>query len=337
MNSKSTHNFYMSRCIEVAKKGNGKTYPNPSVGCVIVNKNTIISEAFSGRYGENHAEVNAINKVKNKDLLKTSTLYVTLEPCSHFGKTPPCCNTILKNKIPNVVVGTVDNSTKVSGKGIEFLKINNINVIDGVLENQCKELHKNFLHFNKNKRPYIILKWAQSKDKLFSPLNKIKNKPHWISSKKSRQLVHKWRCEEHAILVGYNTVISDNPKLNARDWKGNNPVRIVVDLENKLNSKFEVFNNQTKTIKITNNCIDKSLCTVNEICSFLFKKNIQSIIVEGGKKTLDKFIRTNLWDEARIFVNNENMETGIEAPELKGQIIQEKKIDKDKLKIIIPF
>ena len=150
-------------------------------------------------------------------------------------------------------------------------------------------------------------------------------------------MVHKWRCEEHAILVGYNTVISDNPKLNARDWKGNNPVRIVVDLENKLNSKFEVFNNQTKTIKITNNCIDKSLCTVNEICSFLFKKNIQSIIVEGGKKTLDKFIRTNLWDEARIFVNNENMETGIEAPELKGQIIQEKKIDKDKLKIIIPF
>ena len=337
MVSKSTHNFYMSRCIEVAKKGIGKTYPNPSVGCVIVNKDTIISEDFSSRYGGNHAEVNAINKVKNKDLLKTSTLYVTLEPCSHYGKTPPCCNTISNNKIPHVVIGTADNSSKVNGKGIEFLRKNNINVTYGVLEKKCKELHKNFLCFNKNKRPYIILKWAQSNDKLFSPLKKIKNKPFWISSKKSRQLAHKWRSEEHAILVGYNTVINDNPNLNVRSWKGKNPIRIIIDLENKLNIKFKIFNNQAKTIKITKDNIDSSFNVASKISGFLFEKNIQSVIIEGGKKTLEEFIRTNLWDEARIFTNNKDLKTGIKAPKLKGQIILEKKIDNDELKIIKPF
>ena len=337
MDIKTTHNFYMSRCIEVAKKGIGKTYPNPSVGCVIVNKDTIISEAFSSKYGGSHAEVNAINKVKNKDLLKTSTLYVTLEPCSHYGRTPPCCNTISNNKIPNVVIGTVDNSNKVNGRGIEFLKQNNINVINGVLENKCKELHKNFLHFNKNKRPYIILKWAQSNDKLFSPLKKTKNRPFWISSKKSRQLVHKWRSEEHAILVGYNTVVHDNPNLNVRNWKGKNPIRIVVDIENKLNNKFKVFSDQAKTITITKDNIDSSIHIASEISSFLFKKNIQSVIVEGGKKTLDEFIKTNLWDEARIFTNNKNLKIGIEAPKLNGKIILEKKIDDDDLKIMKPL
>ena len=325
MDIKSTHNFYMSRCIEVAKKGIGKTYPNPSVGCLIVNEGTVISEAFSSEYGENHAEVNAINKVKNKNLLKTSTLYVTLEPCSHYGKTPPCCNTISKNKIPNVVIGTADNSNKVNGKGIEFLRKNNINVTYGVLEKKCKELHKNFLYFNKNKRPYIILKWAQSNDKLFSPLKKIKKKPFWISSKKSRQLSHKWRSEEHAILVGYNTVINDNPNLNVRSWKGKNPIRIIIDYDNKLSNKFNVFNDQAKTIKITRKNIDPSLHVASEISSFLFRENIQSVIVEGGKKTLEEFIKTNLWDEARIFTNKKNLSKGIEAPKLKGQIILEKK------------
>ena len=337
MDIKSTHNFYMSRCIEVAKKGIGKTYPNPSVGCLIVNEDTIISEAFSSKYGENHAEVNAINKVKNKNLLKTSTLYVTLEPCSHYGKTPPCCNTISKNKIPNVVIGTADNSSKVNGKGIEFLRKNNINVTYGVLEKKCKELHKNFLYFNQNKRPYIILKWAQSNDKLFSPLKKIKKKPFWISSKKSRQLVHKWRSEEHAILVGYNTVINDNPNLNVRSWKGKNPIRIIIDYDNKLSNKFNVFNDQAKTIKITKNNIDQSLPIASEISSLLFKENIQSVIVEGGKKTLEEFIKTNLWDEARIFTNKKNLKKGTEAPKLKGKIILEKKIDDDELKIIKPF
>ena len=337
MDIKSTHNFYMSRCIEVAKKGIGKTYPNPSVGCLIVNEDTIISEAFSSKYGENHAEVNAINKVKNKNLLKTSTLYVTLEPCSHYGKTPPCCNTISKNKIPNVVIGTADNSSKVNGKGIEFLRKNNINVTYGVLEKKCKELHKNFLYFNQNKRPYIILKWAQSNDKLFSPLKKIKKKPFWISSKKSRQLVHKWRSEEHAILVGYNTVINDNPNLNVRSWKGKNPIRIIIDYDNKLSNKFNVFNDQAKTIKITKNNIDQSLPIASEISSLLFKENIQSVIVEGGKKTLEEFIKTNLWDEARIFTNKKNLKKGTEAPKLKGKIILEKKIDDDGLKIIKPF
>ena len=337
MNNKLNHNFFMSRCIEVAKKGSGRTYPNPCVGCIIVNKNAIISEAFSSKCGGNHAEVNAINKVKNKDLLKTSTLYVTLEPCSHYGKTPPCCNTISINKIPNVVIGTLDNSSKVNGKGIEFLKRNNVNVIKGVLESQCIELHKNFLHFNKNKRPYIILKWAQSKDKLFSPLKKAKNKPYWISSKKSRQLVHKWRSEEHAILVGYNTIIEDNPNLNIRNWSGENPIRIIIDLENKLNGNFNVFNSKSQTIKINKKHIDSSSSLAFEISNFLYNKNIQSVIVEGGRKTLDEFIKIGLWDEARIFTNDKNLNKGIKAPELKGKIIFKKKIDEDELMVIKPF
>ena len=327
----------MKRCIEIAKKGIGNTYPNPCVGCLIVYNNEILAEAHSSEYGGNHAEINAINKVKNKDLLKSSTMYVTLEPCSHFGKTPPCCITISKYKIPNVVVGITDNSSKVNGAGIKYLKSKNINVISGVLKKECQNLHKNFLFFNKNKRPYIILKWAQSKNNFFSPDKKVKNKPYWISSKKSRQLVHKWRSEEHAILVGYNTVIIDNPYLNVRNWGGNSPTRIIVDLENKLDNKLNVFDGESKTIKITNEDIDPSNNIGFEIMSFLFKKNIQSVIIEGGKNTLENFIKSNLWDEARIFTSNKNLKNGLLAPFISGEIIFKKKIDSDNLKIMKPF
>ena len=337
MNNKSTHEFYMSRCIEVAKKGIGTTYPNPCVGCIIVYKNTIISEAYSSKHGENHAEINAINKIKNKEKLKKSTLYVTLEPCSHFGKTPPCCIAISNHQIPKVVIGTVDNSSKVNGKGIKELEKNNIDVEFGILEKECKELHKNFLCFNKNKRPYYILKWAQSADKFISPINNSTNKPFWISSKHSRQLVHKWRSKENAILVGYNTVINDNPNLNVRDWKGKNPVRIIIDLENQLEDHYNVFNDQAKTIKITKNDIDLYSSSVFEISNFLFKKNIQSVIVEGGKKTLDQFIKNDLWDEARIFTSDKKIKKGLEAPKIKGKIILIKQIGSDKLKVLKPF
>ena len=337
MDNKFSDIYFMSRCIEVAKQGIGKTYPNPSVGCIIVNNNSIISEAYSSEHGGSHAEINAINKIKDIKLLKTSTLYVTLEPCSHFGKTPPCCNTISKYNIPRVVIGTLDNSKKVNGKGIEYLKKNNINVVFGVLKNECDELHKNFLCFNKNSRPYIILKWAQSNDKFISPLKKIEKKPFWISSLKSRQLVHKWRAKEHAILVGYNTIIDDNPKLNIRDWSGHNPTRIVVDLDNNLNEGFNIFNKEATTLKITEKEINLSYPLIDEIIKFLFKKNIQSIIVEGGRKTLDLFIKNNIWDEARVFSSNKKLVRGLKAPKINGNIMVKKKIGNDELEIIKPF
>tara|TARA_B100000953_G_scaffold63322_1_gene50543 strand:+ start:4334 stop:5317 length:984 start_codon:yes stop_codon:yes gene_type:complete len=326
----------MSRCIEIAKKGIGTTFPNPCVGCIIVYNNTIISEAFSSKYGGNHAEINAIKNVKEKKVLKKSTLYVTLEPCSHFGKTPPCCNTIINYEIPNVVIGTLDNSPKVNGKGIRLLKKRKINVIKGVLEKECKELHKVFLHFNKNKRPFIILKWAQSKNKFIAPLIKEKTEPYWITSKKSRQLVHKWRSEEHGILIGHDTVICDNPILNIRNWKGINPVRIVIDLKNNLKKTYNVFNSQANTIKIIDKNIDNNKSLSSEVSNFLFKKKIQSVIIEGGKKTLQEFIRNDLWDEARIFTNKKKMNKGLKAPNINGKIISEKIIDNDKLEIIRP-
>ena len=336
MNNNFTHEFYMARCIEIAKKGIGTTFPNPCVGCIIVYNNKIISEAFSSNYGGNHAEINAIQNVKEKRLLKQSTLYVTLEPCSHFGKTPPCCNAIINYKIPNVVIGTIDNSSKVNGNGIRLLKKNKINVTKGVLEKECKELHKVFLHFNDNRRPFIILKWAQSKDKFIAPLIKEKREPYWISSKKSRQLVHKWRSKVHGILIGYNTVVHDNPKLNIRSWKGINPIRIIIDLKNDLKKTYNVFNSESKTIKIIDKNIDNSKTLSKEVSNFLFEKKIQSVIVEGGKKTLQDFIENNLWDEARIFTNKKKMKKGLKAPFIHGKIIGEKIIGDDKLEIIKP-
>tara|TARA_B100000795_G_scaffold81791_1_gene58982 strand:- start:2864 stop:3886 length:1023 start_codon:yes stop_codon:yes gene_type:complete len=336
MNNHSSHEFYMSRCIEIAKKGKGITYPNPYVGCIIVHNDVIISEAFSSKHGENHAEVNAINNVKNKSLLKNSILYVTLEPCSHFGKTPPCCNTISSFQIPKVIVGTLDNSSKVNGKGIDFLKKNKVNVIVGVLENECKELHKNFLHFNKNKRPYIILKWAQSKDGFISPKNKLKSKPFWISNTKSRQIVHKWRSEEHGILVGYNTIIKDNPNLNVRDYKGENPTRIVIDKENGLNKNYKVFNNEANTLVISKKEIDFSKKISNQICDFLYEKKIQSVIIEGGKKTLDNFINNGNWDEARIFKSTILIKEGIKAPEINGEVVFKENIGSDTITFMKP-
>ena len=337
MINNSSHEFYMSRCIEIAKKGLGTTFPNPCVGCIIVHNNKIISEAFSSDYGGNHAEINAINNVKEKKILKKSTLYVTLEPCCHYGKTPPCCNSIINYEIPNVVVGTLDNSTKVNGNGIRLLEKSKINVIKGVLEKECKELHKVFLHYNKYRRPFIILKWAQSKDKFIAPIKKDKTKPYWISSEKSRQLVHKWRSEEHAILIGYNTVISDNPILNIRSWKGINPIRIIIDLKNDLKKTYNVFDNQANTIKIIDKNIDNNKSLSIGISEFLFKKKIQSVIIEGGKKTLQEFIKNNLWDEARIFTNEKKMNQGLSAPKINGKIVLKKIIDKDMLEIFKPF
>ena len=327
------HETYIKRCIQLAKNGLGITRPNPMVGSLIVYKNKIIGEGFTSSYGGNHAEVNAINEVKNKDLLKKSTLYVTLEPCSHFGKTPPCSDLIIKHKISKVVIGCIDNNEKVAGKGIATLKNNGIEVIVGVLEKECQDHHKRFLTFHKEHRPYIILKWAETKDGFIAPLTKQVQKPVWITNEFSRQLVHKWRTEEQAILVGTKTVLEDNPSLTSRDWQGINPVRFVIDKNDNLDASLNVFDDSSKTIKITSKDIDFSNQIAKQICKQLFKNHINSVIIEGGAKTLQSFIDENLWDEARVFIGNVTFKNGTKAPQLKSKLISEETILDDVLKI----
>jgi diaminohydroxyphosphoribosylaminopyrimidine deaminase/5-amino-6-(5-phosphoribosylamino)uracil reductase len=303
------------------------------VGSVIVYNNQIIGEGYTSAYGSNHAEVNAINSVKDKTLLRLSTIYVTLEPCSHYGKTPPCSDLIIKHQIPKVVIGCVDDNTQVAGKGIEKLKNAGCKVIVGVLETECKEHHKRFFTFHNKKRPYIILKWAQTADGFIAPETKNEQKPVWITSPYSRQLVHKWRTEEQAILVGTYTVLCDNPSLTVRDWTGQNPMRLVIDRENKLSKNYAVFNKDAKTIIVSSNDLDFSNNVAQQICKILFKNDINSVIVEGGAKTLQTFIDENLWDEARVFTGNMQFKKGVKAPMFSGKLISEETILSDILKI----
>ncbi|MCK8481099.1 bifunctional diaminohydroxyphosphoribosylaminopyrimidine deaminase/5-amino-6-(5-phosphoribosylamino)uracil reductase RibD [Psychroserpens algicola] len=331
----TTHDTYIKRCIDIAKNGLGSTAPNPMVGAVIVYNDQIIGEGYTSAYGGHHAEVNAINAVKDKALLKEATLYVTLEPCSHFGKTPPCSDLIIKYQIPNVVIGCVDDNPQVAGKGIAQLKAAGCKVKVGVLEHECKAHHKRFFTFHNKKRPYIILKWAETIDGFIAPESKDNKKPVWITNKLSRQLVHKWRAEEQAILVGTNTVLEDNPSLTVRDWKGKNPIRIVIDRELKLSKDLAVFNNKAETLVISDAVIDFNKPIAQEICSYLHAQDINSVIIEGGAKTLQTFIDENFWDEARIFTGNSNFKNGIKAPQCSGKLISEEKIIEDTLKIYV--
>lgn len=339
----------MLRCIELGKNGLGTTYPNPMVGSVIVYEDSVIGEGFTSPYGGNHAEVNAINSVADKSFLNKATLYVSLEPCSHYGKTPPCADLIIKNKIPKIVIGCKDPHAKVTGKGIQKLRDAGCEVEIGVSEKECREHHKRFLTFHEKQRPYIILKWAESSDGFIAPdksLRKDNPEPFWITNKKSRQLVHQWRAEEHAIFVGTNTVLADNPKLNVRDWEGNSPVRIALDKDLRIPRDFHVFDGEVPTIVLTSKLdanaagenisfikIDFQKNVGEEICNALFKANIISLIVEGGTKTLQTFIDASLWDEARVFKGNNKFEKGLKAPNLSGRKISEEKIIKDILTI----
>ena len=341
---------YIRRCIELSKNGLGTTYPNPLVGSVIVYNNKIIGEGWHKKSGEPHAEVNAINSVKDKSLLKKSTIYVSLEPCSHFGKTPPCCDLIIENEIPNVIIGTVDPNIKVAGNGIKKLIEAGKNVTVGVLETECMELNKRFFTFHLKKRPYVILKWAESQDSFIAPISlreaqdKIrKRKPVWITNEFSRQLVHKWRSEEQAILVGTKTVIEDNPKLDVRDWEGNNPIRIILDQKNRVAKDSHIFNNKVKTIIFSNTAnatneenttfeiIDFEQNLANQILKALYKYKIQSVIIEGGAQTLQTFIDENLWDEARIFIGNSCFADGTKAPIIALKNIEKHSIGNDVL------
>jgi diaminohydroxyphosphoribosylaminopyrimidine deaminase/5-amino-6-(5-phosphoribosylamino)uracil reductase len=303
-----------------------------------VHNDSIIGEGWHYQAGKPHAEVNAINSVKDKSLLKEATIYVSLEPCSHFGKTPPCANLIIQHQIPNIVIGCVDSFSEVSGKGIEKLKNNGCNVTIGVLEDECIELNKRFFTFHNKKRPLIILKWAESNDGFIAPNNN--SKITWITNTYSRQLVHKLRTEEQAILVGTNTAITDNPKLDARTWKGNNPIRIVLDRTLKIPTSNHLFDGSIKTIVITeideHNSENLFFETINfskniplQICEVLYKHQLLSVIIEGGSRTLQSFIDANLWDEAHVFKGISIFKDGIEAPKFKRDIIDSTTIKED--------
>ena len=327
------HEKYMKRCIDLAKIGSGNTSPNPLVGAVIVYNDQIIGEGYHKKHGEAHAEVNAINSVKDKELLKKSTIYVNLEPCAHYGKTPPCANLIANSGIPNIVIGTIDPAAHVSGKGVEILRSAGCNVQIGILEEESRDLNKRFFTFHVKKRPYIILKWAESIDG-FIDVNiddKKEIHPTWITNQFSKSLVHKWRAEEDAIFVGTNTVLFDNPILTTRNWSGKNPLRIVLDRSLKLSHSHRIFNGDANTLIIADNkfreqtisnlggnisieYIDFSDDFMAQLLLVFLKYGILSLIVEGGRKVLQNFIDQNYWDEARVFIGPKTLDNGISAP-----------------------
>ena len=319
----------MHRCLQLAKMGTGNVAPNPMVGAVMVYENEIIGEGYHQQYGQAHAEVNCINNVSeaNQSVIEKSTLYVSLEPCTHFGKTPPCADLIIKNKIPNVVIACRDSYEEVDGKGIQKLQQASVNVIVGILEKEALELNKRFFTFHRKQRPYIILKWAQSKDAKiarhdFSALK--------ISNDITNRMVHKWRSEEAAILVGTNTALHDNPSLTTRLWKGNNPVRLVLDLQLKLPLSLHLFDGSVKTIVfnqvkheeengVTFYKLSSGEDIISGLLNALYKLKIQSVLVEGGARLLQSFIDQNYWDEARVITNEQLLiKNGINAPKLKN-------------------
>ncbi len=340
------HEKYMLRCIQLAKNGLGTTYPNPLVGSVVVHNDKIIGEGWHYKAGRPHAEVNAIKSIGSSKLLKEATIYVSLEPCSHFGKTPPCADLIIENEIKKVVVGSLDPNPKVAGRGIKKLMDAGCDVIVGVSEEECNELNKRFFTFHQKKRPYIFLKWAQTADGFIAPKEEVRSetKPVWITHEFSRQRVHKMRAEEQAILVGTNTVLQDNPSLTVRDWVGENPTRILIDRNLKLSRDLSVFDANSKTVifneketKTSENLDFEKILFSEEIsqqiCASLFRRNIQSVIIEGGAKTLQTFIDANLWDEAFVFNGNNSFGEGVKAPIFKGVLISEEKIKDDTLRI----
>ena len=316
----------MGRCIELASKNIGYTYPNPLVGSVIVCDNKIIGEGSHEKYGESHAEVNAINSVEDKRLLKNSTLYVNLEPCNHYGKTPPCTEAIINNNIKKVVIGSQDPNKLVNGSGIEKLRSSGCNVSVGIMDKECDELNKRFFTYHKLKRPFIILKWAESKDGFISPIKSFNTlkKVNWISGEDAKKLSHKWRSEEHSILVGVQTIIDDDPVLTTRFVKGRSPIRFVLDPNSRIPLDSRILSDTVKTIilsKRENRLIPNytkaiEFDNINLIIESLYKMNIQSIIVEGGTKTINHFLSNNLWDSIRVFKSSKNITDGIKSPDL---------------------
>jgi len=317
-------NFFMQRCLDIAIKGIGETYPNPLVGCLIVLDNKIISEGWHKSYGSVHAEVDAINKIKDKSILKNCSLYVNLEPCNHHGQTPPCTDLILKYGIRNIIIGIKDPNKNVDGNGIEHLRRNGCNVKVNVLEDECNFINRRFISFHKYKKPYITLKWAESKDGFIGQIkDKINSgKVVWLSNQKSKVLSHKWRTEEQSILVGVQTIIDDNPKLTSRFYKGKNPIRIIIDPKFRIPLKSKVLNSESKSIVFSNskkkidgiNIITNDFNNKESIINTIYNLGIQSVIVEGGRKTLQFFIDNNYWDCIRIIKTNKELKEGTPRP-----------------------
>jgi diaminohydroxyphosphoribosylaminopyrimidine deaminase/5-amino-6-(5-phosphoribosylamino)uracil reductase len=353
----TNHEKYMHRCIELANLGAGNVAPNPMVGAIMVYQDRIIGEGYHEKYGGPHAEPNCIASVKEEDrhLVSHATLYVSLEPCAHFGKTPPCADLIIRNKIPQVVIGCRDPFKEVDGQGIEKLQAAGIEIELGVLENECVELNKRFFTFHTQHRPYIILKWAETANGKIAasprPSEEVasdslgSNRLH-ISNEFTNRLVHKWRSEEAAVLVGTNTALMDDPALTTRLWKGNNPIRLVVDMDLKLPHSLKILNGEARTIvinKIKHQDNDKILYyqvtedgnLIHQIINSLYQLKILSVIVEGGARLLQSFIDEEMWDEARV-INNEELiiDNGLNAPVLSNQkLIESQKLFSDQIKI----
>lgn len=329
----------MHRCFELAKKGESYVAPNPMVGAVLVHNDIIIGEGYHECYGEAHAEVNCLKSVaeENKHLITDSTLYVSLEPCAHHGKTPPCVDLIIKHKIPKVVIAVQDNFDLVNGKGIQKLKENKIEVITGILEEEGKELIKHFLHFHQYKKPYVTLKFAQTKDGFIG----IKHFEIKISNELSKRYTHQLRSQHQSILVGKNTVLIDNPELNVRYWKGKNPVRIILGNESDIPKDYHIFNNKAETIFLST--VDGRQLTVGEILQGLYSKNIISVFVEGGADVLQQFIESKLWNEAVIINSNTNIgelstensqPDYIKAPTITGDLTDTIQLEDDTIQIL---
>lgn len=309
--------IFMRRCLELAANGLGSVQPNPMVGAVITVDGRIIGEGWHQKYGEAHAEINALRSVKQPELLSQATLYVNLEPCSHFGKTPPCCDALIRHHIPRVVIGTVDSNPKVSGEGIRRMREAGIEVTTGVLADECRRLNKRFFTFHEQHRPYIILKWAQTLD-CFMDIDRRNGDAHsyWITNQELKVMSHRWRSEEDAILIGYNTLQNDHPQLTTREYTGKNPQRFV--MARKGTALPDGYNLLADNVK--------------DALQQLYEKDIQSVIVEGGRKTLDKFIQSGLWDEARILTGNKTFGAGLPAPVMQKETKEEIEVNGDVLR-----
>jgi diaminohydroxyphosphoribosylaminopyrimidine deaminase / 5-amino-6-(5-phosphoribosylamino)uracil reductase len=338
--------IFMHRCLQLAQNALGNTYPNPMVGAVVVHNDTIIGEGYHQKAGEPHAEVLAIRAVKNKELLKLSTLFVNLEPCSHIGRTPACASLILESKIPTVVIGCIDSYKEVSGAGIDLLKAAAVNVKVGVLEKESRELNRRFFTFHEKKRPYIILKWAQTLDGYIDFIRQADTpiQPNWITDDYARILVHKWRSEEQAVMAATNTVEKDNPQLNVRDWKGHQPIRIILDRTLRLKKELSVFDDRQKTIVFTekSNARSKQTEYVNisfgetfydDFCRVLYEKNIQSVFIEGGATFLQNLIDRGYWDEARVFTGTMHFLNGVKAPIIRQQPVYDGRFSGSRLHV----
>ena len=341
---------YMKRCLELAALGAGYVAPNPMVGCVVVHNGKIIGEGYHREYGQAHAEVNAIKSVRNPELLEESTLYVSLEPCAHFGKTPPCSDLIIEKKIPHVVIGTIDPFAQVAGKGIEKMQKAGIRVEVGLLQDECRHQNRRFFTFHQKKRPYIVLKWAQTLDG-FLDLDRTQSEygqPTWITNELSRRAVHKQRTQETAILIGSRTAEKDNPSLTVREWAGPQPIRLVIDRQNRLSNHSSVFDDRAETLVFGAPLINPpsahhGYIPVPEqanplafIIEELYRRDIQSVIVEGGYQLLSIFIEARLWDEAHIYYGMQRFGNGVPAPNLTGVIYASEQLDNCLLQVWTP-